>query len=183
MAKDGEHAKKGVAEHGVFPPAAGGGRALEESPNALGKAASAVAVPRKQRLKGEPSLTKKVPLGDDPAHLLTTGNQLPVEQEVELVLFLQKNADVFAWDPSDLPGVPREIIEHHLAVCPDAQPVRQKVRRQAQDRQDFIVKEVRKLAKAGVVWEVLHPTWTANPVVVPKPNLKMRLCIDFTDLN
>jgi hypothetical protein len=57
------------------------------------------------------------------------------------------------------------------------------VRRQAQDRQDFIVEEVHKLAKAGVVWGVLHPMWTANPVVVPKPNLKMRLCIVFTDLN
>jgi hypothetical protein len=45
------------------------------------------------------------------------------------------------------------------------------------------VEEVHKLAKAGVVWGVLHPMWTANPVVVPKPNLKMRLCIVFTDLN
>jgi hypothetical protein len=45
------------------------------------------------------------------------------------------------------------------------------------------VEEVHKLEKASVVRGVLHPTWTANPVVVPKPNLKMRLCIDFTDLN
>ena len=30
---------------------------------------------------------------------------------------------------------------------------------------------------------MLHPTWMANPVVVPKASGKKRLCIDFTDLN
>ena len=90
---------------------------------------------------------------------------------------------MFAWGPSDLPGVPREVVEHHLVVCPGARPVQQKVRRQAQDRQDFIVEEVHKLKRAKVVREVLHPTWMANPVVVPKASGKKRLCIDFTDLN
>ena len=65
---------------------------------------------------------------------------------------------MFAWEPSDLPGVPREVVEHHLAVCPGAHPVRQKVRRQVQDRQDFIVEEVHKLKKAKIIREVLHPT-------------------------
>jgi len=74
---------------------------------------------------------------------------------------------VFAWDPSGLPGVSREVIEHHLVVCPGAHPVKQKVRCQAQDKQDFIL-EVQKLRKAKVIREVLHPTWVANPVVVPK---------------
>ena len=90
---------------------------------------------------------------------------------------------MFAWEPSDLPRVPREVIEHHLAVCPGAHPVKQKVRRQAQDRQDFIIEEVQKLKKAVVIRQVLHPTWTANPIVVPKGNRKLRLCVDFTDLN
>ena len=82
--------------------------------------------------------------------------------------FLRENADVFAWEPSDFPGIPREVIEHHLAVCPDARPVKQKVCHQAQDRQDFIVEQVHKSKKAHAIREVLHPTWTAIPVVVPK---------------
>jgi hypothetical protein len=40
----------------------------------------------------------------------------------------------------------------------------------SQDRHDFIIKEVRKLEKAKVIREVVHPTWEANPVVVPNPN-------------
>ena len=57
------------------------------------------------------------------------------------------------------------------------------MRRQAQDRQDFIIEQVHKLKKANAIREVLHPTWTVNPVVVPKQNGSKRLCIDFTDLN
>ena len=55
-----------------------------------------------------------------------------------LVTFLQVNVDVFAWQASDIPGVPREVIEHHLAVCPHARTVKQKVRKQALERQESI---------------------------------------------
>nr|AAV59295.1 putative polyprotein [Oryza sativa Japonica Group] len=36
---------------------------------------------------------------------------------------------------------------------------------------------------AGFIREVIHPEWLANPVVVPKANGKLRMCIDYTDLN
>ena len=90
---------------------------------------------------------------------------------------------MFAWEPSELPGVSREVIEHHLAVHPDARPIKQKARLQAQERHDFIIEEVEKLEEDRVIRKVLHPTWTANPVVVPKSNGKKRMCVDFTDLN
>ena len=90
---------------------------------------------------------------------------------------------MFASQPYDIPGVPREVIEHHLVVCPPARPVKQKVRKQALERQEFIAEEIKKLEAACLVRGVLHPTWLANPVVVRKANGKWRLCIDFTDLN
>jgi hypothetical protein len=34
-----------------------------------------------------------------------------------------------------------------------------------------------------LIREVSHPTWIANPVVVPKANGSGRLCVDFTNLN
>jgi hypothetical protein len=82
-----------------------------------------------------------------------------------------------------MPGVPREVIEHHLAMCPQAHPVKQKTRKQAQEKQDFIVQEIEKLKKDKLIREVAHPTWIANPVVVPKANGSGRLCVDFTSLN
>ena len=92
-----------------------------------------------------------------------------------LVAFLQANIDVFVWQPSDIPGVPREVIEHHLVVFPHARPVKQKVRKQALEGQQFIAEEIKKLEVAGLVRGVLHPTWLANPVVARKVNGKWRL--------
>lgn len=78
---------------------------------------------------------------------------------------------MFAWQPLDLPGVPREVIKHRLAMRPEAHPVKQKIRRQAQERKDFIKQEVGKLGAAGAIREVLYPTWLANPVVLPKQGI------------
>jgi hypothetical protein len=43
--------------------------------------------------------------------------------------------------------------------------------------------EVRKLLDAGFIEEVHHPVWLANPVIVPKANGKLRMCIDYTNFN
>ena len=90
---------------------------------------------------------------------------------------------MFAWQASDIPGVPRDVIEHHLAVCPHARSIKHKVIKQSLERQEFIVEEIRKLEVAGLVKGVLHPTWLANLVVVRKFNGKWRLCIDYTNIN
>jgi hypothetical protein len=82
-----------------------------------------------------------------------------------------------------MPRIPREVIEHHLKINPDAKPVSQKPHRQSVERQDFIQKEVRKLLDAGFIEEVHHPVWLANPVIVPKANGKLRMCIDYSSLN
>jgi hypothetical protein len=82
-----------------------------------------------------------------------------------------------------MPGIPSEVIEHHLKINPDARTVSQKPRRLSIERQYFIRKEVRKLLDAGFIEEVHHPIWLANPVIVPKANGKLQMCIDYTSLN
>nr|ABA97642.2 retrotransposon protein, putative, Ty3-gypsy subclass [Oryza sativa Japonica Group] len=85
--------------------------------------------------------------------------------------------------PSDMPGVPREVIEYKLMVRPDAKPVKQRLRRFAPDRKQAIREELDKLLKAGFIREVLYPEWLSNPTMVWKANGKWRMCVDFTDLN
>ena len=41
--------------------------------------------------------------------------------------------------------------------------------------------DVQRLLDAKVIREVKYSEWLAN--IVPKKNYKMRMCIDFTDLN
>nr|CAH66232.1 H0825G02.9 [Oryza sativa] len=127
---------------------------------------------------GDERLSTSVPAA--PRQRMITCDEVP---EDALVSFLRANADVFTWRPADMPGVPREVIEHRLAVQPGARPVRQKVRRQAPERQAFIREKVARLLEAGFIREVIHPEWLTNPVVVPKANGKLRMCIDYTDLN
>lgn len=45
------------------------------------------------------------------------------------------------------------------------------------------MKEVDQLLQAGAIREVLYSTWLANTVVVPKKNSKLRVCVDYTNLN
>jgi hypothetical protein len=75
------------------------------------------------------------------------------------------------------------VIEHHLKIHHDAKPVQQKPRKQSIKRQNFIREEVCKLLQASFIEEVHHPEWLANPVIIPKANGKLRMCIDYTNLN
>ena len=43
--------------------------------------------------------------------------------------------------------------------------------------------EVQRLLDANVIREVKYSEWLANVLLVPKKNGKMRMCIDFIDLN
>ena len=85
--------------------------------------------------------------------------------------------------------MPRELAEHSPHVQPDAKPVKQALRRFAEDRRKAIGDEIARLLAAGFIMEVLHPDWLANPVLVEKQNddsnvaVVWRMCIDYTDLN
>jgi hypothetical protein len=49
-----------------------------------------------------------------PDRAVTIGAHLSPEEEKELIQFLNKNKDVFAWSEKDLQGVDRDIMEHTL---------------------------------------------------------------------
>jgi hypothetical protein len=74
-----------------------------------------------------------------------------------LTSFLRDNADIFAWSPSDMPGVPRELPEHRLVVSKTARLIKQKLRRFAKDRKQAIEVEVCKLLAAGFIRECQQP--------------------------
>jgi hypothetical protein len=79
--------------------------------------------------------------------------------------------------------IPREVIEHHLKIYPNVKPVQQKPRKQSVEWQNFIREEIKKLLDVGFIWEVHHPRWLANPVIVAKDGGNLRMCIDYTSLN
>jgi hypothetical protein len=102
---------------------------------------------------------------------------------VVLVDFLSANADIFAWSPSDMPGIPREVAEHSLDILPHFRAVQQRLRHFDEERRRAIGEELQKLLEAGFIKEVFYPTWLANPVLVKKKNGKWRMCVDYTSIN
>jgi hypothetical protein len=91
---------------------------------------------------------------------------------VVLVDFLHANADIFAWSPSEMPGIPREVAEQSLDILPHSRAVQQRLRSFNEERRRVIGVELRMLLEAGFIKEVFHPTWLANPVLVNKKNGK-----------
>nr|GEY52439.1 protein NYNRIN-like [Tanacetum cinerariifolium] len=93
------------------------------------------------------------------------------------------NLNIFAWQPSNMTGVPRSIAEHRLNIREGCPPVRQKKRGQALKRTKAIQAEVQKLVEARIMREVYYHDWLSNPVMVKKHDESWRMCVDFTDLN
>jgi hypothetical protein len=87
---------------------------------------------------------------------------------VVLVDFLHVNTDIFAWSPSDMPGIPREVVEHSLDILPHSRVVQQRLRHFEEERRRAIGAELQKLLEAGFIKEAFHPTWLANHVLVKK---------------
>ena len=138
---------------------------------------------QQQRIEPDEDLIK-IPLDEsEPSKTVQIGALLTSASKEELIRFLKDNADLFAWSSADVPGIDPKIIEHSLGIHPDYKPVRQKKRSFAPDRQRAIAVEVSKLLQAGFIREVKYTDWLANVVMVPKPNGKWRMCIDFSDLN
>jgi hypothetical protein len=168
--------------------------AMNQVPNAMMEiyaaskkvAPSELNIPEKSDKANKPQpaeevLVKTIDLGTgDSSKTTTIRAGLDPKEEDALINFLRANRDIFAWKPADMPGVPRELIEHSLNVDPKATPKRQHLYRFADDRRDAIKKELAKLLVAGFIREVFHPEWLANPVLVRKKNSNGGGCASIT---
>ena len=115
--------------------------------------------------------------------VLSRRARLPPQEKEELVEFLKRNIDVFAWDAYDALGIDPDFICHHLNVKPSITPKKQSPRHPSREHAKAIREKVTKLKRPGAIKEVFYPEWLANTVVVKKKSGKWRVCVDFTDLN
>ena len=122
-------------------------------------------------------------VGDDLEKFFFIGAQLPPLEKEELVEFLTKNIDVFAWNAYKAPGVDPGFICHHLNVNPSVTLKKQPLQGSSKDHSNAARDEVMKLKQVGAFKEVFYPKWLANTVTVKKKNEKWRVCVDFIDLN
>lgn len=82
-----------------------------------------------------------------------------------------------------MPGVPKELAEHHLCVDPKVKPIKEHLWRSAVQKRKAIGEEVAWLLAAEFIREIYHSEWLANVVMVPKKDDSLRMCIDFKHIN
>ena len=100
---------------------------------------------------------EKFSIGDNPEKFFQIGAQLPPQDKEELVIFLKRNIDVFAWNAYEAPGVDSSFICHHLNVNPFVTPRKQPPRRSSKEHSNAVKDEVMKLKQAGAIKEVFLP--------------------------
>ena len=93
---------------------------------------------------------------------------MPPQEKGELVEFLKKNVDVFAWNAYEASRVNPSFICHHLNVNPSVTPKKQPPRRSSKEHSDAVKDEVAKLKQAGAIKEIFYPEWLANTIMVKK---------------
>ena len=122
-------------------------------------------------------------ISDDLEKFFQVSAQLPPQEKGELVEFLKKNVDIFAWNTYEAPGVNPSFICHHLNVNLSVTPKKQPPWRSSKEHSNVVKDEVAKLKQAGSIKEVFYPEWLTNTIVVKKKIGKWHVCVDFTDLN
>ncbi|XP_070054803.1 uncharacterized protein [Nicotiana tomentosiformis] len=106
----------------------------------------------------------------------------PSEKE-EYIRFLKEYEYIFAWSYDDMTSVSTSIVAHKLPTNLMFLPVKQKLRNLKPDMSLKIKEEFTKQIKAKVLRVVEYPTWLANIVPVLKKYGKVRVCVDYRDLN
>ncbi|KAA3459221.1 RNA-directed DNA polymerase (Reverse transcriptase), Ribonuclease H-like protein [Gossypium australe] len=111
------------------------------------------------------------------------GTCINKEARQDLIKLLLEFKDVFVWSYQDMPGLSTNIAVHRIPIKEECKPVQQKLRRIRPNVAVKIREEIKKQIDAGFLQVVSYSERVANVVPVPKKDEKVRMCVDYRDLN
>ncbi|PKI34997.1 hypothetical protein CRG98_044613, partial [Punica granatum] len=129
--------------------------------------------------------TEEINMGtEDEPRTLKIGTALNPTQRARMIDFLKEYQEVFAWSYANMPGLDPSIVEHFLPLDTEKfSPKRQQLRRQRASLLLRIKEEVVKQINAGFLKVCNYSEWVGNIVPVEKKDGRVRICIDYRDLN
>ncbi|XP_057954124.1 uncharacterized protein LOC131148417 [Malania oleifera] len=130
----------------------------------------------------DPTVTINLGTDEEPKEV-KIGALLGGKERCEMINLLKEYQDVFAWSYQDMPSLDTDLVTHKIPIYPDSKPVKQKLRRMRPDMLIKIKEEVQKQFEAGFLEVAKYPKWMANVVPIMKKNGKVRVCVDYRDLN
>ena len=120
--------------------------------------------------------------GEEPKEV-KIGTHFTTGQKETLIALLREFHEIFVWPYQDMPGLDTNIVVHKIPLKPECKPVRQALQRMKPEVILKIKEEVEKQLKAGFLSTVTYSDWITNIVPVPKKDGKVRMCVDYRDLN
>ena len=111
------------------------------------------------------------------------GSSLSLDERSRLIDLLRSYLDVFAWSYEDMSGLDSSLMEHHLPILPHARLVKLKWRRLHPRWSLQVKEEIQKQLSVGFLSVVEYPKWLDNVIFVPHKDCKVRVCVDFCDMN
>jgi hypothetical protein len=76
-------------------------------------------------------------------------------------------------------GILANSCTHHIYIKEDFRPVRQPQRRMNPALKNVLKEELQKLQDVGFIYSISDRQWVSPLVMVPKKNLKWRICVDY----
>lgn len=92
--------------------------------------------------------------------------EFPLEQQRELLTLLKKECGPLHLVPCGHDRSSPRSDTNQLAIKPDLPSVKQRPHKFSWKKREDMKLEVENIKNAKLIWEVLHPEWLANPVLV-----------------
>ena len=127
---------------------------------------------------------EEVELGDGIVqNTVQINRELDAASKAKLITVLKENKECFAWSYKELTGLSRDLVEHKLPIKSNCKPFKQLPRKMSPETILLVKKEIQNLLNAGFIRTARYVEWLSNIVPVIKKNGKIRVCIDFRNLN
>src|SRR5664279_1380046 len=128
---------------------------------------------------------EEVDIGDGTIPRLTfVSRNLEAGYKHALIALVRDYVDCFTWEYHEMPGLSRELVEHRLPIKAGFRPCKQPARKFNPHIYDRVKEEIGRLLKENFIRPCKYANWISNIVPVEKKGSgKIRVCIDFMDLN
>ena len=119
---------------------------------------------------------------DENEKLIKIKVNFPKDMKPGLITLLKEFREIFAWSYQDMPGLETDIVVHKILVKPECPLVWQALQRM-KSKIILKIEELEKQLKADFLTVIAYSDLVANIVPVPKKDGKVRMCVDYRDLN